>query len=225
MRKFLTLLLSAAAALPAQAAIISKTDTSFTAIDNGGAFRSFTFEASDFAGPSAVTGVTLSVLFDKCDGAATTGGCTSDGLNGRQPYFNEIGFALVAPDGTSVSLVENQYGTEVYERGHSASFGYGAAPLTNISIVFDDDGAALGSTPTSGTFAPVGSLSDFIGLSGLGTWRFFFEDDSHLDALAIRNVTLSLESADAPTDVPAPGALALLGMGSLAIAARRRRRG
>ncbi|EMD82946.1 hypothetical protein C725_1544 [Pacificimonas flava] len=45
-------------------------------------------------------------------------------------------------------------------------------------------------------------MSDFIGLSGLGTWRFFFEDDSHLDALAIRNITLSLESADAQTRRP-----------------------
>lgn len=219
MRIFTLALMSAALAVPAQAATVSMTDDEFAVVDESFGFKDFTFTAGDFGTDSTITGVTLSVLFDKCDEDAALNGCAADG----RPFADEIGFALIGPDGTAVSLVENEGGNELYETEVSFSFVPGLNSLENISILFDDDGASLGFLPASGTFAPEGALAAFNGLSGIGTWRFFFEDDAWFDELAIRSVTLNLETAGEATDVPAPGALGLLGLGILTLAARRRR--
>ncbi len=203
----------------AQAVVVSKTDTVFDSVDNAYALKDLTFSAADFPGDSVVQNVTLTVDFSKCGRSIGANGCT--GGTGT-PFANEIGFALRAPDGTTVSLVENDSDNEAWETGDYETFDLGSANLDHIVITFDDLGTALGSLPASGTFAPEGSLADFIGISAIGTWTFFYEDNVGLDPLGIYRVTLAIETADA--NVPEPASLMLMSLGLFGIGYRLRNR-
>ncbi|MGB3723098.1 MAG: PEP-CTERM sorting domain-containing protein [Pacificimonas sp.] len=221
-RSFIPAVLLLGMAAPAMAVTVSQTDDDFATVDGGFDFKDFTFDASEFGDEQAITGVTLQVVFDKCVNTVSADGCGDPG-GGTIPFNNEIGFALIAPDGTIVSLIENDGGNEDFETGATSTFGIGSGDFENISILFSDGGAALGADPVSGTFAPEGALSDFAGVLASGTWRFFFEDDAGADPLGIRSVTLSLTTAGA-IDVPAPAALGLFGLGLAGLAGWRRRK-
>lgn len=71
-----------------------------------------------------------------------------------------------------------------------------------------------GNVLPSGSYTPEGSLASFNGGSLAGTWTLFISDNAGLDTGSFGGWTL--------TNVPAPGALALLGLGGLAAGRRRR---
>lgn len=58
-------------------------------------------------------------------------------------------------------------------------------------------------------FNPIGSLSDFDGMSALGLWEFTFADSVGADPLAVHEWRLDIELAE----VTEPAYLALLGLG------------
>ena len=200
----------------ANANIMSVTNDDFGVVDNSFDFRDFDF--SSFADTQAVVNAVISVTFSKCSASTDANGCSGDG---GSPFNNEIGLALIAPTGEFVSLVENNSDNELFETGNFETFVQGTGNFNLITIVFDDLGASLGSTPSSGTFAPEGSLSDFIGLNANGTWRLFFEDDVGADALVFHTATLTLTTRDVPVPALLPVfATLLLGLGLM----RRRTR-
>lgn len=116
---------------------------------------------------------------------------------------------------TSVTLF-NRPGT-----GPSSTFGFSWNLLGNYTF---DDGAAqsfldIGAQATgfnlpSGSYLAAGSLGSFNGLDAAGTWTLSISDNAAGDLGGIGSWTLNI--------VPAPSAMALLGMGGL-MAARRRR--
>ncbi len=207
--------LLAVAVSPVNAMVITKTDSVFVSNDNSFTIKLFDFLLADFGGGSTtVSSVTVTVDYSKCGSGVGTGGCTGGPGN---PFANEIGFALRSPGGTNVSLIENNGDNEDYETGNFETFASGGSNFDRIVTTFDDAGAALGSAPASGVFAPEGSLGDFAGESALGVWEFFIEDDVGLDPIGVYSVRLDVTVSDgAPVPVPAPLVLMGLGLGLLA---------
>lgn len=101
---------------------------------------------------------------------------------------------------------------------------------TSTRMFFKDSGATVYDTPFvvfPGTTDPVGDwkavggtmAAAFNGLGAAGTWRLSVQDLGAGDVGTIDGFELNIVT----TDVPAPGSLALLGLGGLAAARRRRR--
>jgi hypothetical protein len=142
-----------------------------------------------------IADVNVLIDFTKCDDPIYSNGtCGRSGYS----YNSEIVFSLMSPDGTVVDLVTS--GT--YSGSQSGA---------RVSVLFDDDAVTTvgGSTLLSGTFAPVGNLSDFLGEGSLGDWTLSFQDTVGADPLSLNAWTLEITT----TDVPEPTSLALLGLG------------
>lgn len=205
-----------------QAGIISVTDSVFDSVDNAFNTKTLSFSAGDFTGSDIITGLTFTVDFSKCGDSVASSGCTGGSSN---PYANEIGFALRSPFGTIISLIENNGDNELFETGNYDTFISGSSNLSHIVTTFSDTGAALGSLPASGTFAPEGSLAAFNGESGIGAWTFFYEDDVGSDPLGIHSITLNIETSGPDTGtVPEPGTLAIFGLGLAGLGFSRKKR-
>ncbi len=177
---------------------------------------STTISATPIASTGPVTDVTISIDFAKCDDPSIIGAgprCIGQGFS----FDREIVFTLFNPGGTAVSLV-----TQDTYSGSTPGAG-------RVTVTFQDGAAALGGGVTAGTFAPVGSLSDFIGLSGTGVWQLFAQDtvgSDRLDVFAfcLRVVTddngsggsdCRIAQVSEPTSAPLLG-VALLGLMGLA---------
>ncbi len=80
---------------------------------------------------------------------------------------SDLDIFLISPDGTRVELTTDNGGN-----GHDY-----------IDTLFDDNATnpiTTGTAPFTGSFKPEGSLADFNGLYGLGTWTLEITDDSDL---------------------------------------------
>jgi hypothetical protein len=77
----------------------------------------------------------------------------------------DLSFYLIAPDGTTVPLVQNAPTLD-------PNFGTNCSPLS-ARTTFDDSAAVSinsGTGPFVGTFKPQGQLSNFSGMDPIGTW-------------------------------------------------------
>jgi hypothetical protein len=205
------------------AGLISVTDSVFDSVDNAFDTKTLMFSAGDFTGNSIISGLTLTVDFSKCGRGVDSSGCIG---GSGYPYANEIGFSLRSPFGTTIALIENNGDNELFETGNFETFAVGSTNLNHIVTTFSDAGAALGSLPASGTFAPEGSLAAFYGESGIGAWTFFYEDDVGSDPLGIHNVTLNIETISGPSafSVPEPGTLTIFALGLAGLGFLRKKR-
>lgn len=84
-------------------------------------------------------------------------------VNIQHTYVKDIIMSLIAPDGTEVILAKENGGS-----GHN---------FTNT--VFDDDAStsiAAGKAPFTGSFKPIGKLSNFNGMNPTGDWKLKLVD-------------------------------------------------
>ena len=171
-------------ALPASAITIF--DNELGNVDGGSDSRNLTVTPDDLAGlPNVVGDIDLLVNFAFPTTVAF------------RPFYDDIGFRLTSPAGTTVSLIE------------AGDFVRGAADgpsRVNVRITFDQSAVdpvnVIEDLPQTGTFRPSGttdtdtfaSLDEFNGEAILGTWTLTFSDatagrDSLLYALSQLRVT------------------------------------
>lgn len=164
-----------------------------TSVDNVGNYGTnvpdpLTFTQADFSNGCEVTDVNVSITWAKTDGS-----CASPGT--ANSYHNETSFRLEGPDGTQVILV--QPGTYT-----------GDATMSLITTTFDQSAGTVagGATPVAGTFRPNnGSLNNFWGTSGIGTWTLQAGDNGSGDALCIDAWSITVTTAP---DVTNPNVIA-----------------
>ncbi|MGL4630344.1 MAG: S8 family peptidase [Leadbetterella sp.] len=80
---------------------------------------------------------------------------------GGSPQYDEVQFRLRSPNGKLFDLISE------------GTFGTGASNLGTITTVFKSSGANIiaGTLPSSGSFLPEDSFSEFVGEFPLGTWE------------------------------------------------------
>ncbi|WP_062202761.1 putative Ig domain-containing protein [Demequina salsinemoris] len=102
------------------------------------------------------------------------------------PYDDEIVFGLTSPTGTTVALLEE----DTYDTNDTTA--------GRVQMTFQDGGAAFGSAPATGVYAPVEPLSVLAGEQAEGTWTVTVADTAGGDVLCYYGATLSLEVLAAP---------------------------
>ncbi len=113
------------------------------------------------------------------------------------PWVGDLSLELVAPDGTSMRLMDR---VGMPDGDWIGPWGCGG---DNIMCLLDDSASdaaetacALDTTPVlSGNLRPLESLSTFIGTEPSGAWTVIVTDHSYIDAGTITQICLTVESA------------------------------
>lgn len=227
MLKTLTVALLAGGMLATAANAATFTNSTDGFVDASSLTRDFLVTAGDFTGSTTVTDVNISIFFAKSNDSALVPE-TSTPATGT-PFFNEIEFVLTAPDGTQVTLISNDEGTELVPGDSTETFVNGTNFFSGI-ITFDQSAAtdvdSGGDIPVAGTFRPddvlLNNLDIFNGLDAEGTWSLFIEDDVGADGLSFYEAVLEIETTvTTPVPLPAGAPLLLAGLGAFAIFRRK----
>ncbi|MEL6621762.1 MAG: proprotein convertase P-domain-containing protein [Pseudomonadota bacterium] len=203
-------LIASAGAVHAATITQSETLSPVIIVDDGEASTTTTIVQSGI-----ITEVTFTANLTSANDEIDDAGNPND--DGGDEFTDELFLFLTSPSGTAVDLVL----VNTYQ-------GSSEADPFRFEVTFDDDAAVLvgaGSTssPESGTFRPVGLLSDFDGEDAMGVWTVTIGDSSGSDPKSLNSFTLEIETLDA--SVPVPAALPLLTAGLLLIGFAGRRRG
>lgn len=155
------------------AIVLAASFTNSTPVEVDG---STAFQTVNVTGEGTIAMVTIDLTFLKTDGT-----CAVPNLAGT-PWNDEIRFALQSPLGTTVVLIER------------VTYNIGSSGSGTVTVTLADGGAAFGSSPATGTFAPTQALSAFNGEVANGTWTLDISDDVFLDPLCISSWTLNITS-------------------------------
>jgi hypothetical protein len=156
-----------------------------------------------------ITDLNITIDFAKC-GLVAAGPADTACPNAASAFENEINFALVSPNGTTVQLIP------------ISSFGAARGGIGRVGVTFDDEASsALGIQVQAGSFRPGGLLSTFDGMDMFGDWSLFIRDNNNRDPLSYFSSRLDVSTVAA--DVPEPATAAIFGLGMLGIGAARRR--
>ncbi len=119
----------------------------------------------------------------------TQGGSIADlnvKVRANHTFDSDVVMDLVAPDGTTVNLVNARGGS-------GDNFGSGANDCSGTPTVFDDAAAtaiSAGTVPFAGSFRPETLLSAFNGKSLTGIWKLRVSDTTATDSGTVGCVTL-----------------------------------
>lgn len=202
-------------ASPAIGGLITATNNTTGLFDASVGNRQIAFSGLEPGfGTGLITDVNVSINYAKADGENFAPPFpTFD-----RPFFDEIHFALIAPNGDIVELIA----------ANSFNEGLGGTNFDGVQV-FDQSAASVANVNrdlvTAGTFRPTGpgSLNDFNGDSAMGTWTLFIEDTVGDDALRFRSFTLNITTRD--FTVPEPASLLILSLALVGFAWRRVSRG
>ena len=105
-------------------------------------------------------------------------------------YSSEISFTIASPQGTVVNLV------------NTGDYANDNPSVGRVQATFDDAaGATVSGNPATGTFQPVGSLSDLNGQEPFGDWSLTFADSTNDDGLILHGFTVEINATD-PNNIP-----------------------
>lgn len=193
----LTLLLMATWA---NAGLVTLTNSTGGVVDSSSITQGVNVTAGDLAGfTDSIIDINLTVDFSKCSSTQNINGCVGEG---GSTFSREIVFNL-GHIATTVSLVAQD------------TFS-GQDTSARVTQTYDDEAASTvgGALLLNGDFQPIGSLSDFDGMSALGLWEFTFEDTVGSDGLVVHSWSLNIELNESTSNnVPEPISLLLLGLG------------
>ena len=156
----------------------------------------------EFAGPDGLPIHDFSTLVAGIE--IPDGGDIADlqvGLRIQHTYTGDLEILLRHPDGTAVTLVEN-------EGGWRNNFGSGSADCAGTMTVFADDAAHSiedGQAPFTGRFRPEDDLGDLVGRPMAGSWQIEITDEMALDQGMLHCVELRITGSgfSIATDVTA----------------------
>jgi hypothetical protein len=190
---------------PAQAALVGSNSTPGN-FDSSSGTRTITFTDNE-----TISDLNILIDFAKADGDNTDPPYPTG-----VPFFNEIVFRLLSPNGTSVDLISEN------------SFNAGSGPGFDGKINFDDQAANVVNVDPNrlqtGLFRPTGSLSAFNGQSSLGNWILSIQDTVGGDSLRFRSATIGINGPATMAAVPTPALLpGLVGLGMGAMRKRKQK--
>ena len=196
------------AGMSAIAGPLSASDATFGSFDASSGTRSLSI-----SGFASITDVNISIVFAKCDDPSLGAGGGIVGnpcIGGGNPFNNEVRFSLTH-GATTVQLVGAGFSTQTI----------GGV----VEMTFDDLGAAFPAFPTTGTFDPTGSLSDFNGAEANGLWTLNIQDTVGADRLDYFRSCLSIngDTGCGANNVPEPISLALFALGLAGLGYTRRK--
>ncbi|MEK0450764.1 MAG: motif [Verrucomicrobiota bacterium] len=206
----------------ADAAVITKVNTTSGLFDASSGLRTFNFTIGESGG--IISDVNIAIRFGKHDGETF-------GVNaGGTPFYNEIVFQLI---GNTV-----EFGTStIANLIDASSWSSGTGGFLDRTITFDEQASQVvnfSSEPLAGTYRTTGNgsalgLSQFNGLTlAAGDWTLFIQDTVGSDALDFISAELTINAGpvEPPASVPDGGStVALLGFAMSAVAGARRKFG
>jgi hypothetical protein len=120
----------------------------------------------------------VSITWRKRSGG-TINDCGTTGGNAN-PFNDEISFKIVAPDNTTVNLL------------NANTYAFSGVYAGTVTTVFEDGGIIISTTPASGTFNPAQSLSLLTGKNPNGTWKLIANDDAAADPLCVESFSVTV---------------------------------
>ena len=141
-----------------------------------------------------VTIINLTKCDDPIDSA--TGACIGTGFS----YNDEIGFSLISPTGTIVSLVIPYTDLDGQETGNTVTWKFDDSAFSIVS----------GDFLIPGTYLPKSPLSAFNGEDGNGLWQLLYTDDAGGDPLSVNSWSLTVMN-EVPGPLPVLEAAAAFG--------------
>ena len=196
----LAVLLVVFAAFDSNASItVTKTNATGASVNGGALNQTISFGAGDFPGGAVIGKAIVQITFSK-----------TSALSFLRPMFNEVGFTLTSPDGTSVDLIRGA----ANNGGGSFNQGQRGANFSG-TITFDQSAADAVNNRRNliqeGTFLPDGGdLSGLNGESAVGNWTLTISD---ANSGTVLNSAVEVTSwSVSVTTVPEPDSIALWSM-------------